>query len=123
MSLLRYSDLWTRYKKIKMSLLRYNRFYYNPLPKNVRIEESNIHGHGIFAEEDIKTETDLGSTHIKYPMIVGYVRTPMGGFLNHSEDANCHLIISQDWDDFIIHNVVTSRDILKDEELVLNYEV
>ena len=46
---------------IAMSLLRYNRFYYNPLPKNVRIEESSIHGHGIFAEEDIEAETDLGS--------------------------------------------------------------
>ncbi len=61
--------------------------------------------------------------NIKYPMIVGYVRTPMGGFLNHSEDANCHLIVSQDWDDFIIYNVVTSRDVSKDEELFLNYEV
>ena len=56
-------------------------------------------------------------------MIVGYVRTPMGGFINHSEKPNCHLIISQDWDDFIIYNVVTHKKILKDEEIFLDYEV
>tara|TARA_Y100001937_G_scaffold109062_1_gene153338 strand:- start:59 stop:379 length:321 start_codon:yes stop_codon:yes gene_type:complete len=106
-----------------MSVLRYNRFYYDPLPNNVKIAESNIHGHGIFAKENIKSKTDLGSTHIKYPMIVGYVRTPMGGFINHSDDPNCYLIVSQDWDDFIIYNVVTAKKILKDEELFLNYEV
>ena len=106
-----------------MTVLRYNRFYYDPLPSNVKIGESPIHGHGIFATEDIKSKTDLGATHIKYPMIVGYVRTPMGGFINHSEKPNCHLIISQDWDDFIIYNVVTHKKILKDEEILLDYEV
>ena len=106
-----------------MTVLRYNRFYYDPLPSSVKIKKSDIHGHGIFAKEDIKSKTDLGSTHIKYPMIVGYVRTPMGGFINHSEKPNCHLIISQDWDDFIIYNVVTHKKILKDEEILLDYEV
>ena len=106
-----------------MTVLKYNRFYYDPLPSNVEIRESPIHGHGIFAKENIKSKTDLGSTHIKYPMIVGYIRTPMGGFINHSDDPNCYLIVSQDWDDFIIYNVVTAKKILKDEELFLNYEV
>ena len=41
-----------------MTVLRYNRFYYDPLPSNVKIGESPIHGHGIFATEDIKSKTD-----------------------------------------------------------------
>ena len=41
-----------------MTVLRYNRFYYDPLPSNVKIDESPIHGHGIFAKEDIKSKTD-----------------------------------------------------------------
>ena len=106
-----------------MSVLRYNRFYYDPLPSNVKIGESPIHGHGIFAKEYIKSKTDLGTTHIKYPMIVGYIRTPMGGFINHSEKPNCHLVVSQDWDDFIIYNIVTHKKILKDQEILLDYEV
>ena len=54
-------------------------------------------------------------------MIIGYIRTPIGGFLNHSEDSNCHLVITQDWDDYLIYNVYTSRKIKKGEELLLEY--
>ena len=32
-----------------MTVLRYNRFYYDPLPSNVKIKKSDIHGYGIFA--------------------------------------------------------------------------
>ena len=101
--------------------IKYNRFYYNPLPEEVEIKKSDIHGHGIFAKENIDKNVDLGSTHIKVPMIVGYIRTPIGGFLNHSEDPNCHLVITQDWDDYLIYNVYTSRKIKKGEELLLEY--
>ena len=101
--------------------IKYNRFYYNPLPEEVEIKKSDIHGHGIFSKENIDKEVDLGSTHIKVPMIIGYIRTPIGGFLNHSEDSNCHLVITQDWDDYLIYNVYTSRKIKKGEELLLEY--
>ena len=58
-----------------MAKLRINRFYYDPLPSNLKIEKSLIHGHGIFAKFEINKGVDLGSTHIKMPMIFGYVRT------------------------------------------------
>ena len=54
-------------------------------------------------------------------MIVGYIRTPLGGFINHSNKPNCYLCITQDWDDYIIYNVVTSKKIKKNEEIVLEY--
>ena len=31
--------------------IRYNKFYYNPLPDYFSIRKSDIHGHGIFATE------------------------------------------------------------------------
>ena len=99
-----------------MTVLRYNRFYYDPLPSNVKIDESPIHGHGIFAKEDIKSKTDLGSTHIKYPMIVGYIRTPLGGFINHSDDPNC---VKYHEDGFYF--IKTKDDIKTNEELFLKY--
>ena len=60
--------------------INYNKFYYNPLPDNLSIRKSDIHGHGIFANKEIKKDYDLGSTHIKVPMILGFIRTPLGGF-------------------------------------------
>ena len=37
---------------------------YLPLPKQVKIGTSKIHGMGIFAVEDIKKGTELGITHV-----------------------------------------------------------
>ena len=64
----------------------------------------------------------MGSTHIKMPMIFGYVRTPLGGFVNHSEKNNCELFVKEDWDDYLIYNIVTTQKIKKNSEILLNYE-
>lgn len=55
-------------------------------------------------------------------MIDGYVRTPLGGFINHSENNNCALYVKEDWDDYIIYNVMTIKKILANEEILLNYD-
>ena len=102
--------------------VKYNRFYYNPLPDEVCIKESPIDGHGIFAAQDIEENKDLGSTHIKVPMIITYIRTPLGGFINHSDEPNCFLDCTQDWDDYLVFNIITKRSIAKGEELLLDYE-
>ena len=102
--------------------VKYNRFYYNPLPDEVCIKESPIDGHGIFAAQDIEENKDLGSTHIKVPMILTYIRTPLGGFINHSDESNCFLDCTQDWDDYLVFNIITKRSIAKGEELLLDYE-
>jgi hypothetical protein len=102
--------------------IHYDRFYYKPLPDEVCIKESPIDGHGIFAAQDIEENKDLGSTHIKVPMILTYIRTPLGGFINHSDEPNCFLDCTQDWDDYLVFNIITKRSIAKGEELLLNYE-
>jgi hypothetical protein len=106
---------------VKMAKLKINRFYYRPLPDNLTIGQSEIDGYGIFAKETIGKGVDLGSTHIKVPMIFGYVRTPLGGFVNHSVKNNCELFIKEDWDDYVIYNIVTTKKINKDNEILLNY--
>jgi|TARA_A100001011_G_scaffold225416_1_gene233447 hypothetical protein len=102
--------------------IHYDRFYYKPLPDEVCIKESPIDGHGIFAAQDIEENKDLGSTHIKVPMILTYIRTPLGGFINHSDEPNCFLDCTQDWDDYLVFNIITKRSIAKGEELLLDYE-
>ena len=98
--------------------INYNRFYYNPLPDEVCIQVSPIHGHGIYATQDIKKGTDLGSTHIKVPMILTYIRTPLGGFINHSEDPNCEVIKIGKY-----YYLITIKDIMPDEEITLSYSL
>ncbi len=102
--------------------IHYDRFYYKPLPDEVCIKESPIDGHGIFAAQDIEENKDLGSTHIKVPMILTYIRTPLGGFINHSDEPNCFLDCTQDWDDYLVFNIITKKSIAKGEELLLDYE-
>jgi SET domain-containing protein len=99
----------------------YNKFYYKPLPDFIEIKKSEIEGMGLFAKEDIEEGTDLGLSHLKVPIIQGYVRTSIGGFLNHSTNNNCYLEEQLDWDDYRAFNVFTGRDIKKGEELTLDY--
>ena len=102
---------------------KFNKFYYKPLPDNLTIKNSVIEGLGLFATENIAADTDLGMTHIKIPIINGYVRTPLGGFLNHTETPNCCLIELLDWDDYRIYHLHTIRHINEGDELTLNYHV
>ena len=66
--------------------------HYKPLPKEVTISSSKIHGLGLFSTEEILMHTFLGISHHKN---IGskdnYIRTPLGGFINHSDDPNCTL--------------------------------
>mgnify|MGYP003125533390 FL=1 len=101
----------------------YNKFYYKPLPDCVEVQKSPIEGFGLFAVEIIEKDFDLGMSHIKVPIIHGYVRTSIGGFLNHSKNANCYLSEELDWDDYRVYNVITLKKISVGEELTLNYHL
>ena len=60
---------------------------YKPLPRVLSLEPSEIHGLGLVATEDIYPNTQLGVTH--YFTGIELIRTPLGGFGNHSEKPNC----------------------------------
>ena len=97
---------------------RRTKMSYRPLPNNLTIKPSQIEGLGLFATETIKKETNLGLTHllIKDDIDVLIFRTPLGGFINHSEKPNCERVDHQDkW------YLKTTKDINKNEELTLKY--
>ena len=95
---------------------------YKPLPKSVVIKDSPIHGQGLYATEDISNSTDLGISHIfAVGFRDGYIRTPLGGFVNHSDTPNCYKVQSHDDSALNYYNLYTTRDIEKGEELTLNY--
>ena len=93
---------------------------YNPLPPRLTIKSSLISGLGLFATAGIAQGTNLGTTHIK---VDGEIfRTPLGGFINCDENANCVKVemrtedsITDKW------NLVTLRNINNGEELTLKY--
>ena len=100
---------------------------YKPLPESVTIKASGIHELGLFADQDIKQGTNLGMTHLKIGDTI--FRTPLGGFINHSNTPNCakaelrmtnedlqgHQYSYKKW------NLITSQNIEKGEELTVRY--
>ena len=100
---------------------------YKPLPESLTIKQSDINGLGLFAEEGIAQGANLGMSHVLIGS--GIVRTPMGGFINHSDDANTvkvELKINNE-DDPLLKvatkkwNLVAIRNIKKGEELTVRY--
>ena len=100
---------------------------YRPLPESLTIKQSGINGLGLFAKAGIAQGANLGMSHVAIGS--GIIRTPMGGFINHSSDANTvkvELRINNE-DDPLLKiatkkwNLVTMRDIKKGEELTVRY--
>ena len=60
---------------------------YNPLPSGLTVADSGISGQGLFTTRKLVTGTMLGTSH--YRIDGEYIRTPLGGFINHSDEPNC----------------------------------
>ena len=95
---------------------------YTPLPEYLAIGPSQIHGAGILAIEDIPGEVVIGITHIYDPEFQhDFIRTPLGGFINHSEEPNCELI--EEDDDYHYKKLKTLKKIESGTELTLKYSL
>ena len=87
---------------------------YRPLPNNLTIKKSDVDGLGLFATKNISVNTKLGLTHYKLNEML--LRTPLGGFYNHSDDPNC--IKYEIGNAFFL---ITIKNIRKGEELTVAY--
>ena len=93
---------------------------YRPLPSQLTITQSGIEGLGLFAVEDIKSDTDLGLTHIvDETKLNGFIRTPLGGFINHSETPNLQILKQPNGN----YHIGTLSDIKIGDELTLKYNL
>ena len=87
---------------------------YKPLPDNLELRPSEIHGYGVFALEDIPAGKMLGLSHIQSPELI---RTPLGGYINHSMNPNCIRILEGNrW------YLQSIADISDGEEITLMYK-
>tara|TARA_R110002020_G_scaffold36503_5_gene109801 strand:+ start:9723 stop:10025 length:303 start_codon:yes stop_codon:yes gene_type:complete len=90
---------------------------YKPLDSRLTISKSGIEGLGLFAIADIPEDTCLGITHIKSREFErGYIRTPLGGFYNHSESPNCKKVAEG-----LVYSLWTLKAIKAGEELTVRY--
>ena len=68
---------------------------YKPLPKQLTVKKSPIEGLGLYATEDINKNSFIGVTHVRDEQFENkYIRTPIGGFYNHSNEPNVRRVIS-----------------------------
>ena len=92
---------------------------YNPLPSGIVVADSGINGHGLFATRKLVSGTELGVSH--YRIEGQLIRTPLGGFINHSEEPNClknQIRIKPGFDKW---NLTVIEDIEEGSELTLKY--
>ena len=96
---------------------------YNPLPDGLMITKSSIQGQGLVTTKFIDKDVKLGLSHI---IVDGeIIRTPLGGFVNHSDEPNCIKIRGVlGLEEVEQHNkyfLYTLRDIKAWEELTCKY--
>ena len=91
---------------------------YKPLPEGLRIEKSKIQGFGLITLSFIKQGTNLGTSHVKIKNEL--IRTPLGGFINHSDEPNCEKVKLQT-ENYIKYNLITIKNIKAWEELTVKY--
>jgi len=92
---------------------------YRPLPPYLTIKQSPVEGLGLFAVEPIKKSTNIGISHVADRHFAnGYIRTPLGGFINHNTTPNCKTFIEGR-----LISIITLTDIKAGEEITLKYNM
>lgn len=141
---------WVNYKdKKEEQMEKTKHFGYRPLMDVFTIKESPIEGLGLFATEifyphpdnPISCYTGYGHECIEgncepiggevkefithYLMGDNLIRTPIGGFINHSDDPNCTLIrVEDEYDPYdAVFYLRPLRIVEEGEEITLNYNV
>ena len=100
---------------------------YKPLPDSLTIKTSGIEGLGLFAKKDIPEGITLGISHMKMNSML--IRTPLGGFINHSDTPNCtkrrYFMTNTDdvkiKHDYTKYDLIALEDIAGGEELTTKY--
>ena len=95
---------------------------YKPLPDGLTIRSSPIHDQGVFTTKFLPRGTELGMSHVKWG---GHIfRTPLGGFINHSDTPNCSkakFFDSEAAYNYSKWNITVIEDIKPGQELTLKY--
>mgnify|MGYP001240753106 CR=1 FL=1 len=90
---------------------------YKPLPKELTIKKSPIEGLGLYATENIKKNSFIGVTHVRDEQFENkYIRTPIGGFYNHSNQPNVVRMVSDTLPKLKFGDNVNSKKNIREEK-------
>ena len=95
---------------------------YHPLPNNecikLTIGKSKVEGLGLFTQLFVPKGVNFGISHIEIENEI--IRTPLGGFINHSNEPNCEKIKLQT-ENYSKYNLIAIKDITGGDELTVKY--
>ena len=105
---------------------------YKPLPSGLIIKDSGIQGQGVFTTRNLHVGCDLGESHYRIDTSGVesinqeenknlLIRTPLGGFINHSDTPNCNRSQIRLKPGFDKWNIIVVENIKAGEELTLKY--
>ena len=89
---------------------------YRPLPDFLTIKQSKIEGLGLFATKDIPKYAKLGLSHVWSDDDAEWIRTPLGGFYNHSDNPTGYKV--EEGNEMYLFALV---DIKAGEEITVTY--
>ena len=94
---------------------------YRPLPSGLTVADSRIAGQGLFTTRRLVMGTLLGISH--YRIDGELIRTPLGGFINHSDEPNCQRNQIRIRPGFDKWSLTVMDDIEEGDELTLKYKL
>jgi hypothetical protein len=110
---------------------------WHPLPPFLKVRDSKIHGQGLFTKKALYKGHDLGLSHLQvhpvHRLHNNLLRSPLGGYINHSCKPNCKLETKYQIVDIldtygkivyieqISYHLVTIVNVKRGEELTLDY--
>ena len=121
-------DMWpiylenTKGKEINKGI-KFRAGHYRPLTDGLTIKPSEINGLVLHTLEPLKAGIFLGETHIWETNRWTWIRTPLGGFINHSSNPNCFISTNIHYHHGQQRELYTTRPIEAGEELTVYYTV
>ena len=105
---------------------------YRPLPNGLYIGVSSIEGQGLYTDRALTKGCQLGESHYRIatndiPSVNTeenksiLIRTPLGGFINHSDKPNCHRSQIRVKPGFDKWTITVVEDVSPGDELTLKY--
>tara|TARA_R110002033_G_scaffold147855_1_gene185125 strand:- start:51 stop:446 length:396 start_codon:yes stop_codon:yes gene_type:complete len=105
---------------------------YKPLPYGLIIKDSGIQGQGVFTTRDLHVGCNLGISHYRINMSEvtsinqeenknEFIRTPLGGFINHNDIPNCNRSQIRVKPGFDKWTIIVIENIKAGNELTLKY--
>lgn len=92
-------------------------YNYRPLPIGTTIKKSKIEGLGLYTLMDLEKNQDLGISHVvNKDFKNNLIRTPLGGFINHSKTPNAAIVKKGEY-----YHLVALIDLPKNTELTCDY--